>query len=146
MPGPTRSILVSYAVGKSRHLSESQRAMVGARVKERYVKLAKERQKEHRGTAPGRGKTLPANLPEVTPGDARDQAGKAVGVSSPMFTLAPPLIYVPVCKSPRDFMFTFGPIGYQRVEKVGECPLLVAKHEPELEGPLSLPQGRLAAD
>ena len=37
----------------------------------------------------------------------------------------PSLIYVPVCKHPKDFMFTFGPIGYQRVDKVGECPICV---------------------
>jgi hypothetical protein len=55
--------------------------MVGGRAQQHYVALAKERQKAHAGTAPGRGKTLPVNLPEVSPGDARDQAGKAVGVS-----------------------------------------------------------------
>ena len=45
---------------------------------------AKERQKAHGKTAPGRKKTLPANLPEVN-GDARDQAaaeGKFKAVAS----------------------------------------------------------------
>ena len=59
--------------------------MVGARVKDHYVKLAKERQQVHGGTAPGREKTLVENLPQVfDAGKARDQAGKAVGVSGKM--------------------------------------------------------------
>ncbi len=45
-----------------------------------YDRQAKERQREHGKTAPGKQKTLPATLPEVK-GDARDKAGKAVGVS-----------------------------------------------------------------
>lgn len=36
-----------------------------------------------------------------------------------------PMIYVPVCKHPGEFMFTFGPLGYVRVEEVGECPICV---------------------
>lgn len=63
-----------------RHLSTSQRAMVAARAREFYDKAAKERQKSHGNTAPGKGKTLPENLPELN-ADARDAAGKAVGVS-----------------------------------------------------------------
>jgi hypothetical protein len=49
------------------------------------------------------------------------------------FHEGPPLIYVPICKHPRDFMFTFGPLGYELVEEVTECPLCVtpAKHKPE---------------
>lgn len=40
----------------------------------------------------------------------------------------PPMIYVPVCKHPRDYLYTAGPMGYERVEQIGRCPLLV---EPE---------------
>lgn len=39
--------------------------------------------------------------------------------------LGEPKTYVPVCKHPRDFMFTFGPLGYVLVEEVGECPITV---------------------
>jgi len=39
----------------------------------------------------------------------------------------PPMAYVPVRKSPADFMFTFGPLGYRRVEVVEECPISVRR-------------------
>ena len=48
----------------------------------------------------------------------------------------PSRISVPVCKHPRDFMFTFGPLGYEHVEAVKECPILVEppeKHQSEQE-------------
>lgn len=64
-----------------RHLSPTQLAMVGARAREYYDAQAKERQKAHGNTAPGKAKSLPVNLPEVKNGDARDHAAKAVGVS-----------------------------------------------------------------
>ena len=71
-----------------RHLTESQRAMVGARAREIYDRQAKERMRsagERGGKSSGasrRGETKgPVNLPDPSPGDARDQAGKAVGVS-----------------------------------------------------------------
>jgi ParB-like chromosome segregation protein Spo0J len=65
-----------------RHLTPSQAAMVGARVKEMYNRQAKERQREA-GKTHGRGKEkVPVNLPEpIGTGDARDQAARAVGVS-----------------------------------------------------------------
>ena len=56
--------------------------MVGARAKEHYERLAKERQKERKGKQPGA--TSPEKLPELSTGDTRDQAGKAVGVSGRM--------------------------------------------------------------
>ena len=37
----------------------------------------------------------------------------------------PERIFIPVCKDPKDHMFTFGPIGYVEVEKVDQCPILV---------------------
>lgn len=64
-----------------RHLNPSQLAMVGARARDYYDRQAKERQKEHGKTAPGKSKSLPVSLPEVISGDARDHAAKAVGVS-----------------------------------------------------------------
>lgn len=62
-----------------RHLSETQRGMVAARAREIYDQQAKERQKVHGKTAPGK-KSLVENLPQVS-GAARDAVGKAVGVS-----------------------------------------------------------------
>lgn len=56
-----------------RHLSPTQLSMVAARAREYYDKEAKQRQKR-------KPKSVPENLPEQK-GDARDQAGKAVGVS-----------------------------------------------------------------
>jgi len=47
--------------------------------REFYDQQAKERQKDHGKTAPGKAKTLPANLPGVN-ADARDQVGKVFAV------------------------------------------------------------------
>lgn len=73
-----------------RHLTPSQRSMVGARAKEHYERLAKERQKERKGKQPGA--TSPEKLPELSTGDTRDQAGKAVGVSGRMIDHASKVI------------------------------------------------------
>ena len=43
----------------------------------------------------------------------------------PDLTLGPPMIYIPVCKHPRDYQHTAGPVGWERVEVLGECPLLL---------------------
>ena len=45
----------------------------------------------------------------------------------------PAQTYVPIVKHPRDFMFSFGPLGYERVEEVTECPIRVKtdQHKPE---------------
>jgi hypothetical protein len=58
-------------------------AMVGARAREIYNRQAKERQRASGGDRKGaRAISVPVNLPEpIVGGDARDQAGKAVGVS-----------------------------------------------------------------
>ncbi len=57
-----------------RHLDATQQAMVAGRAKEIYEKQAKERLKTKGGHSG------PVNLPEAS-GDARDLAGKAIGVS-----------------------------------------------------------------
>jgi hypothetical protein len=64
---------------KRRHLTPSQRSMVGARVRELYDRQAKERQKQ--GGERGRRKQhgLPVTTPEAK-GEAREIAGKSVGV------------------------------------------------------------------
>jgi major membrane immunogen (membrane-anchored lipoprotein) len=61
-----------------RHLSPTQLAMVGARARDYYDERAKERQKSVGGTGK---KAVPVNLPEAVKSDARDDVGKAVGVS-----------------------------------------------------------------
>ena len=64
-----------------RHMDTSQRAMAAARAKPHYAAEAKKRQRDHGNTAPGREKTLRAELPEVKGGRrARDDAAKAFSV------------------------------------------------------------------
>ena len=61
-----------------RHLTPSQLSMVAARARGMYNTAAKERQKQHGNTAPGKGKNTSGKL---AGSDSRDAAGKAVGVS-----------------------------------------------------------------
>lgn len=64
-----------------RHLDASQRAMVAGRVKKYHTAMAKERQKEHGKTAPGKRKESQVeNLPPVK-AKARDTAGATLKVS-----------------------------------------------------------------
>ena len=56
-------------------MQKSQWSMVAARMKEQYAREAKERQK----LSEGRGKKGPVKVPDLNSGDARDQAGEAVG-------------------------------------------------------------------
>lgn len=77
---------VAYAMSKNlhrRHLDESQRGMAGARALPLFEAEAKERQKEHGGTAPGKKKTLSAARPQVKKGTgkAASHAAKAVNAS-----------------------------------------------------------------
>ena len=64
-----------------RQLTVSQRGMVGDRARAMYEKAAKERQRHHGKTAPGKTRTLVENSPQVNAGISRDQIGAAVGVS-----------------------------------------------------------------
>lgn len=62
-----------------RHLTVSQAAMCAARARKMYDDAGKKRQREHGGTAPGKVKKNTSG--KFTGSDARDQAGKAFGVS-----------------------------------------------------------------
>lgn len=70
-----------------RHLTPSQRSNVGFRAKRLYTEQAKERQRASGGDRKS-GKSVPVKLPEPIRGDARDMAGKAVGVSGKMIDYA----------------------------------------------------------
>lgn len=63
-----------------RHLTIGQRADIGAKAQS-YRDAAKKRQEEHGGTAPGRRKNTSGHVAGTDPGESRDQAGAAVGVS-----------------------------------------------------------------
>ena len=71
--------LVGPFVAGRRHLKPSQCSMVGGRAREMYDRAAKERHEKLSGR-PSKSEPV-ENLPPVSSGKARDQAGKAVGVS-----------------------------------------------------------------
>ena len=64
VPIGTKTAEPGKTVRAGRLLTPSQLSMVADKAREYYDKAAKERQKDHGGTAPGR-ETLPENLPEV---------------------------------------------------------------------------------
>jgi hypothetical protein len=70
--------------GPRRHLSKSQLAALAVDMLPLLAAEAKERQRHHGKTAPGKKKTHPANVPEVKvrgAGEARTQAAQVVGAS-----------------------------------------------------------------
>lgn len=72
---------IAYVVAENRdrrHLTPSQWAMIAARARKVYDERAKERQKVRKGSQPG---ATQENLPDLSSGQARDHAGKALGVS-----------------------------------------------------------------
>ena len=63
-------------------MQKSQWAMVAGRMKEQYAREAKERQKTHGETAPGKTKNTGGKSTTSDSGKARDKAGEAAGVSA----------------------------------------------------------------
>lgn len=76
--GSPLSYIISMNL-KRRHLTASQRAAIATEILPLLEKEAKNRQKQHGGTAPGREKTLGAISPQVF-GKARDQAAKLFNI------------------------------------------------------------------
>ncbi len=75
--GDLMAIVISLNLNR-RHMNAGQKACVAADAMPMFQKAAKERQKEHGGTAPGRKANTRAK--NSTSGKARDQAAKAFGV------------------------------------------------------------------
>jgi hypothetical protein len=77
---------------RRRQLDASQKAMAAAKARALYDRQAKERMQSGKGSdgSGGRGhkKNPPENLPDGSSGDARDQAGKALGVSGKLVDMA----------------------------------------------------------
>jgi protein gp37 len=75
--------IIEFILSKNlrrRHMDVGQRSLLGVSLLPYYEHAAKERQREHGKTAPGR-KSLPANLPGVSKADARDLVAQVVNVS-----------------------------------------------------------------
>jgi hypothetical protein len=81
--GDTPTAFAQSLNEKRRHESASVRAAVAVELEPYFAEDAKRRQKQHGGTAPGKPKTLPENVPEVKKGDgdARKAAAVSVGVN-----------------------------------------------------------------
>jgi hypothetical protein len=63
-----------------RHLTSSQKAAIAVGIKRELAKEAKQRQKKHGGTTPGKKKTLPQKVEEVN-GEAAEQAAQLMGTN-----------------------------------------------------------------
>ena len=39
----------------------------------------------------------------------------------------PPRIFIPICKDPLCFQIVCGPVGWEEVEEIKDCPILISK-------------------
>ncbi len=85
-------------------LTPSEQVAIAEAVDQLERERAKERQREHGGTAPGR-KNTPGNFPDVSRGDRRDRVAKAVGVSAPTLKKAQAVV-----RAAEADPVTFGPV------------------------------------
>lgn len=90
---------VAYVLSKNlvrRQLSFGQRSMIAARAKEYYAKQAKERQRQHGGTRPGRAADTSRKSARTDFGKSTDAAGRARG-----FPVAPSSMQASYCRRER---------------------------------------------
>lgn len=75
--------LIDYVISLNlrRDMNASQRALVAVALEALAATDAKGRQRDHGGTAPGKRKSLVAQMPQVIPRKARDDAAAVHGVS-----------------------------------------------------------------
>jgi len=79
-----KGLLVDFVLSMNlqrRHLTSGQRAAIAVGVLDYYARLAKQRQREHGHTAPGRSTTLRPSLAQVLSGKATEQAAKRFNTS-----------------------------------------------------------------
>ena len=106
-----------------RQLSKSQLALAGAKLKAWHAVRAKERQLEavKRGNKTRHGGSpVPANLPELAEGDARDHAAKAVGVCGKLIDQAENVMRKAVPEVAR--LVESGAMTLNEASKVAELP------------------------
>ena len=96
---------VAFIIGANllrRHLNPSQKAALGVDVEPHFAKEAKERQREHGGTAPGKRKNTSRQVAPSVPEKSYDKAAKAVGASGRSVSRAKKV----KAKSPKRFAKT----------------------------------------
>ena len=71
-----------------KNLTPTEAVALGKLIEERDQKLAKDRQREHGGTAPGRHKNTSVKRTQVKREQTRDRVAAAVGVSGPTYQRA----------------------------------------------------------
>jgi N6-adenosine-specific RNA methylase IME4/ParB-like chromosome segregation protein Spo0J len=120
----------------------TERVSLGSTINALMRKAAKERQKTHGNTAPGRAKNTPGKLPEVITGDTRDKIGAAVGLSGRTYEKAKAVVDAAE-KEPKKYgkyaeeMDRTGKINgaYKRLKIAQEAEKIEAEPAPMPTGP-----------